>query len=76
MEIKILVWEARNRKGMSEEELAEKSGVSKSTIQRIEAGKTSPSINKLGKIAEALGLKVEDLFDATYNYNNSDDDVQ
>lgn len=76
MEIKILVWEARNRKNISLEKLAELSGVSSSTINRIETGKTSPTMDKLLKIAEALHVEVTDLFKATNNYNNSDDDEQ
>lgn len=76
MEIKILVWEARNRKNISLEKLAELSGVSSSTINRIETGKTSPTMDKLVKIAEALQVEVTDLFEITNNYSNSEDDNQ
>ncbi|MBW1736148.1 MAG: helix-turn-helix domain-containing protein [Deltaproteobacteria bacterium] len=44
----------RNRAKMTLDQLAKKVGISKMTLQRIETGKTSPSIAVLGDIAQAL----------------------
>lgn len=44
----------RKRANMTLEHLAQKVGVSKMTLHRIETGKTSPSIACLGDIAQAL----------------------
>lgn len=57
-----LKYERVNKK-MSIRELAEKSGVNKTTIQRIESGEVSPSVDTLEKILNAmsLNLKIERL---------------
>jgi transcriptional regulator with XRE-family HTH domain len=44
--------------------LAEKAGVSYVTITRIENGHMSPTVALLEKLAEALGIRVRDLFPA------------
>lgn len=57
------VKEVRERKGISQEELAEKSGVSRTTISEIETQKKEVTTNiTLEKIANALGVKVSYLF--------------
>ena len=53
----------RNRKGISQELLAEKSGVSLRTIQRIENGETEPRGDTLVRLAEALDTAPENLSD-------------
>ena len=55
--------EIREDKGISQEELAEKSKVSRTTISELETGKKEVTTNiTLEKIANALGLKVSDIF--------------
>lgn len=49
-------------KGVTNAELAEKSGVSKVSISLILNGKTNPSVDMLCKIANALGVGVSELF--------------
>ncbi len=44
----------RKKSNMTLEQLAQKVGISKMTLHRIETGKTSPSIAMLGDIAQAL----------------------
>lgn len=57
------VKECREKAGMSQEELAEKSGVSRTIISGLESGSITTTTTKtLLKIAEALGLKVSDIF--------------
>lgn len=51
----------RIRRFMSQLELADKAGVSKSTMNRAEAGEEAISFANIRKIAEALGIKPDDL---------------
>jgi transcriptional regulator with XRE-family HTH domain len=51
--------ELRKAKGLTQAQLAEKTGFSQSNIGRIETGKYSVGIDVLAKIAEALGATVE-----------------
>ena len=48
----------RKKKKMSLEALSKSACISKMTLQRIETGKTSPSIAVLGDIAQALGTPI------------------
>lgn len=50
---------------MTQQELAEKAGVSRQTIISIEAGKYSPSLELAFRLAEAFGVKLEDVFEYT-----------
>lgn len=53
------VIEARMRKGVTQEELAEKIGTKQSVISRLESGKANPSMNFLKKLAQALNSHLE-----------------
>lgn len=53
--------ELRQRCGFSQEELAERSGLSLRTVQRIENGETEPRGDSLKRIAGALGVTPNDL---------------
>lgn len=64
--MEILLWQARTNKGWTLERLAEKSGVSKSTLQRIETGETSPTMDVMEKIAKALNVRISDLYVSEY----------
>src|SRR5690242_13026257 len=48
----------RRRRGLSLEQLAQRSGVSKGMLVQIEQGRTNPSIATLCRVANALGLAV------------------
>lgn len=48
----------RKKKKLSLKALASNASISKMTLQRIETGKTSPSIAVLGDIANALGTSI------------------
>lgn len=48
---------------MTQQELADKVGVTRQTIIAIEAGKYSPSLTLAFKIARAFGVRVEDVFE-------------
>ncbi|MDO5664378.1 MAG: helix-turn-helix domain-containing protein [Bacteroidia bacterium] len=57
------VKELRNRKGFSQEELADKTGLSLRTIQRIENGETEPRGDSLRRLAEAFNILPNDLIE-------------
>ncbi len=48
---------------MTQQELAEKAGVSRQTIIAIEAGKYSPSLELAFRIADVFGVKIGEVFD-------------
>jgi putative transcriptional regulator len=47
---------------MTQQELAEKAGVSRQTIIAVEAGKYSPSLELAFKIAVAFGVTIGEVF--------------
>lgn len=51
----------RRNRGLSQLQLAKMCGVTQQFIQRIEKGKVTPSIKSAMKIAEALGVTVDEL---------------
>jgi len=53
----------RIQKGMSQEFLAEESGLSLRTIQRIENGESNPTGESLKRIASALNVTPDDIMD-------------
>ena len=57
-EIRELVIEARDRAGLTQKELAAKSGLTQSNISNIEKGTTRPTIDSLKKIADATGRRL------------------
>lgn len=57
--------ELRKRKGFSQEELAESTGLSLRTIQRIENGETEPRNDSLKRLGDALNLPADEVLDWT-----------
>jgi transcriptional regulator with XRE-family HTH domain len=51
----------RAKQGLSQADLAEKAGLSREYIARLETGKHDPSLSVLEKLAKALKVKVGDL---------------
>lgn len=51
----------RVRRGLSQEELASKLGVTKSAISLYEVGKISPTLSRVEQLADVLGVTVSDL---------------
>lgn len=54
-----LIMEARKQEHMTQTELAEKIGASKSYISRVEKGQIEPGVSTFFRIIEALGLRFE-----------------
>src|SRR5690606_37790083 len=53
----------RNKKGLTQEQLASLAGVSENTIVTLESGKLNTTVATCFDIAKALGLKDKDIFD-------------
>lgn len=51
----------RGRKGLSQEALAKRSGISRVTVARLEAGEQDPHYETLRALAKGLGLPLEKL---------------
>jgi len=47
---------------MTQQDLAEKIGVTRQTVNAIETGKYSPSLEVAFRIAEVFGVRVDDVF--------------
>lgn len=58
MEFYSIIRERRNLLGLTQQDLADYTGLSLRFIKSVELGKANPSVNTLNKIAEILGLEV------------------
>ncbi|MFO7324147.1 MAG: helix-turn-helix transcriptional regulator [Pseudomonadota bacterium] len=47
---------------MTQQELAERIGVTRQTVNAIEAGKYSPSLEVAFRIAEVFGVRIDEVF--------------
>jgi len=59
------VKDLRNQKGMSQEILAEESGLSLRTVQRIENGESNPTGDTLKRLSNSLQVNPDELIDWT-----------
>lgn len=57
------LFDARKKKGLSQEEVAEKLGVSRQTISKWETEETVPDIYQAKKLAKIYGLSLDELID-------------
>jgi len=53
---------ARQKLGLTQDQLAEKAGCAPLTVSHIESGRRNPTIKSLSLVATALGLEIRDLF--------------
>lgn len=60
--MKIYLGEVRNERNVTIRTLADKSGVAKSHIEKIEAGEANPTIEVMCRLAKALEVPVYELF--------------
>lgn len=58
MDYKEIIRERRMLLGLTQQDLADYTGLSVRFIKSVEAGKGNPSIATLGKIADVLGLEI------------------
>lgn len=64
--VRVTLWEKRTEKRFTLVQLAEKTGLGKSTLNNIENGKVSPTLIQLEKIAIALEVRITELFESEY----------
>ena len=57
------LFDARKKKGLSQEEVAEKLGVSRQTISKWETEETVPDIYQAKRLAKIYGLSLDELID-------------
>ena len=57
------LFDARKKKGLSQEEVAEKLGVSRQTISKWETEETEPDIYQAKRLAKIYGLSLDKLID-------------
>ena len=50
---------ARRAAGLSQRELARRSGIAQPAISRIESGRAVPRVDSLGRLLEACGLRLD-----------------
>jgi len=63
MEIGTRIHELRKERGLSQEQLAEKVGVSRQTISKWELGETSPDIKQAKLLSQIFGVSLDELTD-------------
>lgn len=59
-----LIQPARKRLGMKQEDLAQASGISRTSVVNMESGKVTPQEEQLRKVFSVLGIPTEDDFNA------------
>lgn len=64
--LRIFVWEARQRAGLTLQQLEQRTGISRSTLNRIENGQTVPRLDQLEAIAAATDTRITALFDSPF----------
>ncbi|MBO5485021.1 MAG: helix-turn-helix transcriptional regulator [Lachnospiraceae bacterium] len=64
--MEVLIWQAREKQGISLEQLSKMTGISRSTLNNIENGKTDPSFPQLEKIAKFFNCKIGDIVKSDY----------
>jgi transcriptional regulator with XRE-family HTH domain len=55
--------EARQRRDMTQDDVAREAGLTKSFVSAVERGETSPSIGSLYRLCEVLGVSIAELFE-------------
>lgn len=72
-ELKTKIKEYRTKYNMKQGELAERVGVRRETIIRLEKGQYNPSLKLAMDIANVFGISVEELFEFNNDKENDED---
>ena len=67
-----VIRQERKRKGVSQEQLAHIAGLDRTYLQRIEAGRSNPSLDKIEALARALQRHPSDLLALADGSTNDD----
>lgn len=59
----IKTWQVRTEKKIKLKDLVERTGLSLSTIKNIDSGKTSPTMDQMELLANALEVEIEELYE-------------
>lgn len=59
MDVAKVLWETRRRAGLTQRQLAARSGVAQPVIARIEKGQSTPRVDTLARLVEACGFTLE-----------------
>lgn len=57
-QIALAIYENRQRKGISQQKLADKTGMDRADISKLENAEANPTLTTLRKIADALGKEL------------------
>lgn len=71
MEFNVNLKKARESAGLTQQQVADRLGITKSTYCNYEIGKREPDVEKIKKIAKALGISADDLLETGYNKSNA-----
>ena len=55
--------DARKQSGLTQKELAERTGINQADISKLENGTANPSIRTLRRLAEGMGMKMKLVFE-------------
>ena len=58
-EIKRAMIEARRNSGMTQKQLADKTGIAQADISKLETGNANPSLKTLQRLAAGMGMRVK-----------------
>ena len=64
--MKILLKDIRDKRHLTLDRLAKLSGISRATLQRIEVGRVSPTMDNMEILAQTLGITISDLYESEY----------
>lgn len=55
--------DARKQSGLTQKELAERTGINQADISKLENGTANPSIRTLRRLADGMGMKMKLIFE-------------
>lgn len=58
-EVLLAIARLRSSQGLTQQELAERTGIKQSELSKLENGKTNPTLETLQKIAKGLDMRLE-----------------
>lgn len=64
--IRLLIWEERTKKNMSLRQLSARTGISHAALNNYENGNRYPTIEQLERIAKALYIKIQNLYESDF----------